>query len=1160
MSLRCILGSPGTGKTTYCHEEIIKKLKENPMGKPLVLLVPEQMTFSTEYSLAKTPDLGGMTRLNVYSFPRLALRVLQQSGGAARYHLTSVGVSMLLRKIVEQHKGKLRLYKKAADQHGFFDQLHTAITEFKRYCISPQELHDKAVGFVSEDQNDVLLQDKLADLQLIYSELEKAILDKFIDSEDYLQLLIDKIKETPFLKDTEVWIDGFDVMTPQERQVVAELMVHTKRTTVTLNLDQEYELLPHPLSVYQQPARLYKQIKEHALDLKVEIESNVYLTEYRRSQKSGLRHLALQYNERPYLPNTDHDGITLLEATNRREEIELAARRILTFVRDEGIRYRDISVFVRDLSSYSEMIRTIFGDYKIPIFIDQKRSMCHHPLIEFIRSALEVIQKNWRYDAVFRCVKTDMLFSYEGNRFEQREEMDILENYVIAHGIYGKKWTNRDPWLYQRYQDLDRDIPKTKEDVEAEKRLNRIRFQVARPLQSLQEQMKKAPTIKDKCVALYEFLMDLFVPEKIERLRKEAETEGRLEDAMEHRQVWKAVMDLMDQMVEATGEERVSLSLFNKMIETGLDTLEFALVPPAIDQVVIGSLDRSRPINIKVAFILGINEGILPAKPTEEGILSDQDRVLLQSEDVILSEGTDEQMMNEEYYLFRGLTCPSDELILSYPLANEEGKGLLPSPFIHRLKHLFPTLTEKLIHSEPQSVLDEDHLPFVTRPNKTLAYLASGLREWLRGYPLQNVWWNTYNWYMETPDWKDKCRHMIASLFYRNQASIKPETAKQLYGETIKASVSRMELFNACPFAQFASYGLKLRERSMFRLEAPDIGQLFHSALRMMTNQLMQKHKSWADLTEKACEQLAEDVVTTLAPKLQRQILMSSNRHHYLQHKLSQVVARVAKVMSSHAKRSGFSPIGLELPFGPNQPLPPLTFELPNGCKMEIVGRIDRVDRGTNDQGVLLRIIDYKSSSKDLSMTEVYYGLALQMLTYLDVIITNAKAWLGEEAMPAGVLYFHVHDPLLSINEPLTDEAIEKTILKDFKMKGLVLSEESVVREMDTTLTTGYSDLLPLALKKNGEFYSSSSVASIEAFDAMKSHVREVIQKVGTDLTSGQVDISPYRLNDRTPCDFCSFRSVCQFDQSQKDNNYRLLKKQKDEEMMKQLLKGDSHE
>jgi ATP-dependent helicase/nuclease subunit B len=448
----------------------------------------------------------------------------------------------------------------------------------------------------------------------------------------------------------------------------------------------------------------------------------------------------------------------------------------------------------------------------------------------------------------------------------------------------------------------------------------------------------------------------------------------------------------------------------------------------------------------------------------------------------------------------------------------------------------------------------EEQLSFIVNKNVTLSYVTSQLQTWKRGYPIHSIWWDAYNYFIESEN-QLLTKRVLSSLSYQNKPEqLETSISRELYGEHIQGSVSRMEQFNSCPFSHFATHGLKLRERQYFKLEAPDIGQMFHSALKFISDRLQQLNIDWKELTKDQCERLSNDAVEKLAPRLQREILLSSNRYHYIKRKLQKILTRASTILSEHARASGFTPVGLELGFGKGGELPPIRFTLPNGCTMEVAGRIDRVDKATGSNGVLLRIVDYKSSDKNVQLTEVYYGLALQMLTYLDVIISNSSMWLGVKATPAGVLYFHVHDPMIQANTMLSADKLDEEIFKKFKMKGLLLGDEEAVRLMDNNLNEGStSNIIAAGLKKEGGFRSTSAVASEDEFDLLRNHVRSTFEKIGTNITDGIIDISPYKLKDKMPCAFCEYKSVCQFDELLAENNYRVLKSEKNDEVLKRM-------
>ncbi|WP_223700755.1 helicase-exonuclease AddAB subunit AddB [Sutcliffiella deserti] len=1167
MSIRFLIGRTGSGKTQWCYEQILQKLEDNPKGSPIVYLVPEQMTFQSEYKIVQSKAVQGMIRAQVFSFTRLAWRILQEVGGISRFHIDQSGIHMLLRKVIEEHKAQFQVFGRSAEQFGFIEQMEGMVTEFKRYCVTPDSLQEEIIRISEDDtisDHEKMLSKKLTDILVVYRQLEQLLEGKYVDGEDYLQLLAEKIPHSSYIKEADIYIDGFHSYTPQEQLVLKRLMVHSKSVTIALTLDKPYnEEAPYDLHLFRATGITYQKLRKMALEEGCQIEAPIVLEDASRFSKSdSLCHLEKYFDVRPTVAYPNKGEVALLQAVNRRAEIEGIAREVISLVREQGNRYKDIALIVRNAESYIDLVNTVFKDYDIPFFVDQKRTMLHHPLIELLRSSLEVVTKNWRYESVFRCVKTDFFYSVAQDTDEMREKTDKLENYCLSYGVQGNKWTSEEPWKYRRFFTIDSEGPyvQTDDEIAYEAEINELRELIVTPLQKLQKRWKRSNSIEDYCKALYHYLEDLEIPKKLELRMKKAEEQGNLTQSKENEQVWKATIGLLDQMVELIGDQPITLSMFTKMLESGLESLRFSLVPPAIDQVIVANFDLSRLTDIKHSFVIGVNEGVIPAKIKDEGFVSEEERELLSSYGMELAPTSLERLLDDHFLVYSAFLSPSQQLYISYALADEEGKSLLPSSYIKRIKEMFPEIKEKLLLNEPSELPQSEQLKYVHTPSTTLSNLAVQLQTWIKKYPVDPIWWDVYNTLLDHEEWHDRTEQVLKSLFYKNEANkLKGHVSRQLYGEHMEASVSRMEKFSACAFSHFASHGLKLKDRKIYRLEAPDIGQLFHAALKHISDTLRQQGSDWKSLTKQECENLAKEAVNVLAPKLQGEILLSSNRFQYIKRKLETIITRASQILSEHSRASKFTPIGLELGFGQKEEIPPIRIDLPNGVKMELVGRIDRVDKAEGSNGLLLRIIDYKSSNKALDLTEVYYGLALQMLTYLDLVITHSKEWLGSEATPAGVLYFHVHNPMIKTNGMTPEDLIEEEIFKSFKMKGLLLGEEESVRFMDQTLETGHSQIVSAALKKNGEFHSNSSVASEQEFSHLRAYVRKTFENIGMQITDGETSIAPYKLKNQTPCTFCSFKSFCQFDTSLDENDYRnlsALPKNEIIESMKRKMEG----
>ncbi|UUZ96148.1 hypothetical protein LJK87_18440 [Paenibacillus sp. P25] len=607
MAFRFVLGRAGSGKTTYCLQEITSRLMESPAGRPLIWLVPEQATFQAEYALISVPGLGGTLRAQVLSFRRLAWRVMQEVGGTARLPIDETGKKLLLHKIIHKCKDRLRRFHTATDQMGFLDQINQLFSELKRYCVTADGLSRfwQERTRAQQDYFSGGLEDKLHDLQPLYAEFETELSRLYLDGEDYLTLLAQQMKESEYVSGAEVWVDGFHGFTPQELTVLEQLASHAGSVTLTLCLDRDYAggSRPHELDLFHPTARTLLQLRERLLEQGVEEEAAVILpgnppVRFRRNPM--LAYLESHWDERvkkPFTPPAEQrfapPSIRLSAAVNRRAEAEGVARDILRLVRDEGLRWRDIAIAVSDAQTYGDVLAGTLTDFGIPHFFDQKRSVLHHPLVELIRSALEAVRTNWRYDPVFRSVKTGFFLPYgpgaPGEPVIDVHAMDQLENYVLSFGIQGARWTAADDWTYSYRTSLEQEEEAVREaDQRFLRKMNACRRLIAGPLAALEAKMSRQATVKSRVEGLYELLAALHVPERLEAWSQSALREGQAEKAREHAQVWDRVIDMFDQMVELMGDERISLELFSELIETGLESIKLGLVPPTLDQVLVG--------------------------------------------------------------------------------------------------------------------------------------------------------------------------------------------------------------------------------------------------------------------------------------------------------------------------------------------------------------------------------------------------------------------------------------------------------------------------------------------------------------------------------------------------------------------------------------------
>lgn len=1171
MALKIISGRAGTGKTTRIHQEIIEDLKANPLGPPLFIIVPDQMSFSTEYDLTNKYDVQGIMRAQVLTFKRLAWFILQETGGIAKDRIDSFGYRMLIRRILEEHKEQFTLFRQAAGKRGFTQEVEMLLREFSQFDITSDSIVSLIESLELAKASNTLIA-KMKDFQIILRELEDKIGDSYVDGEGFYPILVEQLKNSQKIREAHIYIDGFVMFTKREFSIVQQLLALAKQVTVVLPFD-EVNAAAEPEALFHRAAFSYDKLINEAFENGIEVEPRIHLDHQFRFTNNDLKHVERNFHA-PIFTSQQADGnVQIIEGANRRAEIQGIAREIKRLVTEEGLRYQDIGVMYRQADVYDPIISTTFTQYNIPFFSNEKRPMLHHPLIELTRSALEGIQSNWQYEPIFRSVKTDLFFPLDVDRHVVREKIDQLENFVIAKGIVGNRWKDENSWIYKRFRTLER-VKSVQTDAELamEKLLFEARDMIRTPLVQLEQALKQAKNGLAMATAIYQFVEELHVYEKLQQL-KEQELEGAaFEYASEHDQVWNGWVNVLDQFVIMFGEQEISLEETIQILDEGFDSLQFAGVPPAIDEITVATVEYSRFDNMKVVFIIGVNDGVYPMRIDKEGLISDAEREYFEAIDYELAPNSKSKLLQEAFLMYRAISSPTDRLYVTYPSADEESKGLLPSLYINRMHKLFEvngkkTLPHHIVLIDPIEEMDEDKvLSYLRHPSPSVAYLTMQLKHAEITQQLAPEWNALQAFYERDSVWNEILQAVTKPLYKKNVAEALTENNTiALYGEQLQASVSRVEKFFRCPFSHFTSYGLRLEERAEYKLETFAMGDLFHEALRTILTSKEEPPKTYIE-----CLRQARETVEPLVGIFSYRILESNARYTYIKEKLIRVVARTLFALTEHAKVTKFQPIVHEKPFGKRDDkstteeenaLPGLEIELENNRKMILRGQIDRIDAYEEDNQVFLRVVDYKSSSRELDINEIYHGLSLQLLTYLDVALKNAAQLLPNTEKniilaPAGMLYVHVHDPLIRLEEYVDEQVREMQRLEKYRMNGLVTSELDVLEAMDTNLLENKkSNVIPVSVTSKGALGAYSKVVDADSMPALQQFVIEKHKEAGNEIFSGKTSIHPYALKNKTACDYCSYKAVCQFDPSDGTQSYHKLNPQKPAAILEQVRK-----
>ncbi|MFZ5969583.1 MAG: helicase-exonuclease AddAB subunit AddB [Bacillota bacterium] len=1124
MGIRYIFGRAGTGKSHLVLEEMKAALKENK--KQLIYIVPEQFTLQAERDLIEKMNLTGILEVEVLSFTRLAHRVFNEAGGLTRIHINEQGKNMALRKIIDEGERELTIYKKASRQEGFIKKLSELLCEFKQQDIMPLDLLEKSV----EQDRDNMLDQKLHDIAYIYQSLDQYLEGRYIDSEDNINLLIERMAGASFLKNACIWIDGFLTYTSQHYRIIEKLMTMAEELTITFAMP--FGKTTRDGDLFKISESTYRHIHDLALSLGIPGQIIDLDHEKRKviEKSPEIQHIERELYAYPYQAfEGEIRHVQLFEGLNRYTEIENMAAQILSLARDRQYRWADMAVVCNDMDSYGVLIRRVFDEYGIPYFLDEKRSILHNPIVEFILSSLEVINKGYRYEDVFRLLKT----GFTGINEDLCEK---LENYVLQFGIQGNRWK----------------VPFDRGEEERLEELNEGREVLVQSMEKLANKLKGKKTTAQITRELVDFLEYHHVHDRLEAWIEALRGTGQFEHVNENTQIWNIVMEIFDQLVEILGDYPVSLKEYIRILESGFGSIEIGIIPTTIDQVLVGNIQRSKSHDIKALFLIGVNDGVLPSGKDEEGILSEEERAAMKEKGLPLLYDSESKACQEKYMIYSALTKPSAYLWLSFSLADQEGKSMRPSILIDRMKKLFKGITV-----ESDVIVSEERQRHLLATSKsTFKYLVESLRQHVDGKDISPLWWDVYRWYDGQAGWQERKNTVLEGLFHRNQENpIGMLQAKRLYHFPIRTSVSRLEQFVNCPFAHFVKYGLRPKERGMFQVAAPDIGEVFHLSIDRFAKKLTEQQMVWRNLEKDQCDQLTDQVIDELVPDHGNGILLSTNRYKYLINRLKRIGRRAIWTLTEHIKKGGFEPLGYEIGFGEGQKYPPITVSLPNGDMVYLEGRIDRVDLLEGDQENYIKIIDYKSGSKDFSLSDVYHGLELQLMIYLDAVLNIKSKETKKAHYPAGIFYFRIDDPMIKTEESIV-EVIEAEIRKRLKMKGLALKDVRVVREMDQGIQ-GQSEVLPVGLKKDDTFFSTSSAASLEDFQQLIVHVERLIREISLEMMNGNIRIQPIKNGKATACQYCPYKAICQFDKLFEDNGYKNLKKLDDQEVLKRICEEE---
>ncbi len=1100
------------------------------------VIVPDQFTHQAEERAIEAFGSTGLMDTEIVSFTRLAHTIIGETGGNTRVPLTEDGRRMLLGKILREKEADLTAFRRMTRSPGFAAKLDAVISEFKQYGTSPEALAAAA----ADEGNPPLLRRKLADLAAVYAAYEEGIRGRFLDTEDGVRFTAAKAKDAPCVTDRTFWILGFDPFSPMIEELFAMLLVHAKDVHLAITSDPGHG---PDRDLFRLSGYFAEKEKALARSLGVAVTEEEIPGTFARKRPAALAHLERElFRRKPAEWPEEAPEITFTRAADPYAEIEAAAAEICDLVRDGGCRYREIAVLTNDMEGRGKLAKRVFAEYATPVFLDEKKRILSDPAVVYVTALLDSAAEG-RPEDVFRLLKTGFADIGEADR-------EYLENYAIKYHIKGNAW--KKPF---RYGATERANHRLVYGEEGMARLNALRERVASLLTAFEASFGQAKTAAEKTRALYAFLTDeADLPSRIEALRDDLSARGKLEEAEELRQVWDAVTDVLEQLVELTADEEIAADDYKALLEAGLASKEIGLIPPAVDQLVIGPARRLATGDLRALFVIGANEGLFPAEGAEEDLLSSDERKALLAKDRMFCRDGGWIAEEETLAVYRDFAKPSERLWISCSAADATGEEAHEAELYTRLKALFPK------NAERDGAISGIRSFETVRAS--LPHLAKAFSDELRNPSSNNdasdqtngfaVWKEAYDWFLDhEPDAVSPVREGL--LFRPGTDRIGRDTADRLYRKDV--SPSRLERFSRCPFSHFVRYGLEPEELRAFEPDFRSAGDVYHEALLELSKHLSTTGVSvtdpaslWMTVGEEELETICGEILERVASSYREGLLGAGEAERYRKDRIGAVFFETAKALVRQVRTGTIEAMYLEEPFGRTAAhLPAIPVETSEGT-YRIEGRIDRVDLLPSG---FVKIIDYKSGADTFRPDDARSGWRLQLMLYLtaatqpaagaetkgtvETTDRDAAEAAGPdgsaERTPAGALYFHVTDKdvdIADVDGSLSDvlgTGIEASVRKAFAMNGIVLNNAEVLESILGTDPPGET-VESLRTKKDGSL-TGAALIDETAFRALLDEVKANVTALVTEMFAGDVSADPKRYRNEDACRYCTYKAIC---------------------------------
>ena len=1134
MSLQFVFGPSGYGKSEYVQNLATEEASKNRQVSYL-MIVPDQFTMQTQMDMAgRNPD-GGILNIDVLSFGRLTHRIFEEVGKPERVMLDDLGKCLILRRVIHANEENLKVLRKGIHTPGYVQEVKSVLSEFMQYGIRPEDL-SKKIDSMNVNPG---LKYKLGDFQTLYEAFLKELKKQYTTKEDTLYCLCERIPLSKQIPKSVLIFDGFTGFTPIQISVIMTLLNCAKKVIVTLPLGSA-ECCEEELYNEKGLSDLFRLTKKTVADITkaskeagIAIEEPVFLRDGANRfgqvpaisflEKNLYRTKEAQYSEIP-------EEITIAKAADETHECMLLCRTMTELIRQKGYRYRDMAVICGDLPSYSRGLKLQFEKYGIPYFMDATTELIRHPFVSYIRTILSAITQGYDYremNGIIRSAFTDLT----------KEEADILDNYCVAKNIRGysawkKDFTASTDEMRRKTKGLDKALKEEKIRSELEI-VNAAREKVIRIFEPFVELPKDTQiTAKDYLTALYKLLCKQGAAARLNRMAEEYEEEGKPEKALEYSQVYKTVMKLFDQVVSLIGDEAVTLEDLIEVLDVGFGEIRIGIIPKSVDVLPVCDLIRSRFGKVKALFFIGVNDGNIPAVGAGGGLISDMERSMLIEQGLELAPSRAMESFTEQLYLYQILTKPEEKLCLSFLSVDGAGESRKASVLIDELCKLFPKLS---IQDEAlkNSLIDAENMAETLRFHNILstkdlkAEFATRLGEYARGAQDENA--TTYVKKLfallkadeENAEWLEQTVE-DAFLSYRPK-NLSEGLLKKIYGDIMECSVSSLEKFAGCAYAHFLRYGLMLREREDADIYSADLGNITHEALEVFGKYLKENGEEFAKVSEERCSTILDEITDELMKRYDEGLFVEAEGSEYLSHQVKRVLKRSVSALKTQLLKGSFAPVSYEQEFK----------RLIHEADTMLVGKIDRIDACLEDDKAFVKIVDYKSGSKDFEEELFAQGVQLQTAVYLSEALKRfAQEYPDKEIIPSAMFYFRMQDPYLEVaTESEEEQEKNRNIL--LRPTGIMVGDSAVLDRLEAERTNGKSEAIPVSFGKDGAL-SSRGCKAAKTAQEMKEILQSADDKVVSlagEISQGKIDVSPLIFDKYDACKYCAYKTACGFDE-----------------------------